>query len=128
MTSKMKQRCWLEGIGIGFALDEAVSATVPLGRLVFPAEPVERSDWSGGLRGAVAIAHQHPVTPLMGANDAKATAFSGRDERVAPLRSLSSMTRGASRDPADAGPLPKNPARYPKNLSRQPDSWRVVRV
>jgi hypothetical protein len=32
------------------------------------------------------------------ANDAKATAFSGRGERVAPLGSLSSMTRGASRD------------------------------
>ena len=98
MPSKIKRRCSLEGIGIGFALGEAVAATVPLGRMAFPAKPVERSGWSGGLRSAVAIAHHHPLAPVIDANDAKATAFSGRDERVAPLRSLSSMTRGASRD------------------------------
>jgi hypothetical protein len=47
-------------------LAQAVAATVPLRRLVFPAKTVERSDWCGGPRGAVAIARHHPMAPLFG--------------------------------------------------------------
>jgi hypothetical protein len=83
VPSKMKQRCWSEGIGIGFALGEAVAATslsdivfmsgkglharvrrrrIPLARLAFPAKPVERSDWSGGLRGGIQRS-ERPIDP-----------------------------------------------------------------
>ena len=51
------------------------AATVRLGSLVFPAKAVERSDWGGGPKGAVAIAGHHPVGILVRANDAKALRF-----------------------------------------------------
>jgi hypothetical protein len=66
-------------------LAQAVAATVPLGRLVFPVKAVERSDWCSGPRGAVAIARPSPYGTNIRANDAKATAISGQRKPVAPL-------------------------------------------
>jgi hypothetical protein len=63
-------------------LAQMVAATVPLGRLVFPAKAVERSHWCGDLEAqspSLAIAPWHQ----RGANDAEATAFFGRP--VAPF-------------------------------------------
>jgi hypothetical protein len=59
---------------------------------------VERSDWGGGPKGALAIARHHLVAILFGPNEAKVTEFWGRCERAAPGQSLSLMTRGASLD------------------------------
>jgi hypothetical protein len=52
--------------GRGLRLAQMVAATVALGRLASPAKAAKRSDWCGGLKGAVAIACHRPVAPPFG--------------------------------------------------------------
>ena len=56
--------------------------------------------------GGATISRQSSCGTTVEANDAKATAFSGWGEPVAPFRLLSSMTQGAS---VGQSPLPRSP-------------------
>jgi hypothetical protein len=80
-------------------LAQMVAATSPLGRLVFPAKAVERSHWCGRPRGAVAIARHRPMAPTWGERRRGDCVFWPASCSV---RSLSSLTPGASRDPTSS--------------------------
>jgi hypothetical protein len=88
---------------------QEVAATVPFGRLAFPAKAVERSDQCDGPRGAVAIAHRHPMALLFERTTPRRLRFGA----VSTSRSVPIFEFSDTRGFAGQSPLPDIVTGYP---------------